>query len=210
MKIDILNDNPSSWIVNYIPQLVVELRQFGHDVESYVNKDELNGGDILCALSCEKILKRDVLSKYRSTIVAHPSNLPEGKGWSPLAWQILEGKNNIVISLIEASNKVDSGPIYLQGEIKLSGHELNDEIKKIQFEETKLLVIDYVKSFPIKGRNQEGQESFYPKFKRTDNRLDINKTIFEQFNILRIVDNDAYPAYFELNGFTYELKISKI
>ena len=150
------------------------------------------------------------MSKYKSTIVAHPSDLPKGKGWSPLAWQILEGKNIIVISLIEASEKVDSGKIYLKGEIKLAGHELNNEINKIQFDETKSLVIDYVNSFPMVGRPQEGQESFYPRFKKVDNRLDINKTIVEQFNILRIIDNESYPAYFELNGFTYEVRVNKI
>lgn len=36
-----------------------------------------------------------------------------------------------------------------------------------------------------------------------------NKTIREQFNFLRVVDNERYPVYFELNGMQFVLKIEK-
>jgi methionyl-tRNA formyltransferase len=37
--------------------------------------------------------------------------------------------------------------------------------------------------------------------------LDPQKSLAEQFNILRVVDNDRYPAFFEWNGRRYNLKI---
>ena len=40
--------------------------------------------------------------------------------------------------------------------------------------------------------------------------LDPNKTIVEQFNLLRIVDNDRYPAYFNWLGQDYIMKIEKV
>jgi methionyl-tRNA formyltransferase len=209
MNIHILNDNPKSWIINYVPLLVEALNQLGHSVNCYNNSKDLCGGDILCALSCEKILKKDVLDKYKSVIVAHPSDLPKGKGWSPLAWQILEGKNQIVVSLIEAAESVDSGNIYFQEVINLNGYELNDEIKEIQFNVTLSLVIKYVESFPMEGIKQIGVETFYPKFLKENNRLDINKSIHDQFNLFRIVDNENYPAFFEIDGYTYLIKIYK-
>ncbi len=54
---------------------------------------------------------------------------------------------------------------------------------------------------------QNKEESFYPKRTPKDSELDINKTIKEQFNLLRIVNNDEYPAYFEIDGHRYILKI---
>ena len=50
------------------------------------------------------------------------SNLPKGRGFSPLQWQILKN-----ICLIEALFKFDSGNIFLK-KIKLDGFELYDEI----------------------------------------------------------------------------------
>ena len=38
----------------------------------------------------------------------------------------------------------------------------------------------------------------------------INKTIKEQFNLLRIVDNNYYPAFFEYNGYRYKIQINKV
>lgn len=58
-------------------------------------------------------------------------------------------------------------------------------------------------------KKQDGEESFYPKRTPEDCELDINKTIKEQFNLLRIVDNELYPAFFKYNGIKYKLKIEK-
>ena len=52
-----------------------------------------------------------------------------------------------------------------------------------------------------------GVESFYPKRNASDSELDINKTIKEQFNILRIVDNNEYPAFFYIDGKKFFLKV---
>ena len=38
---------------------------------------------------------------------------------------------------------------------------------------------------------QTGEESFYSRRWLSDSRLDVNKTIVEQFNLLRVVDNQA-------------------
>jgi len=40
-----------------------------------------------------------------------------------------------------------------------------------------------------------------------DSRLDIDRSIKEQFNLLRVVGNEEYPAFFEINGHKYLLKI---
>ena len=208
MNISILTDNPESWIIKFIP-LLIEKLSIKHTVSHYYSKDELKGGDILCALSCEKILTEEYLNLFTSTIVAHPSPLPLGKGWSPLAWQILEGKNTIPVTLIEADKQVDSGLIYYQEFMTFSGTELNDEIKSEQFRVTTDLVVKYCNNFPVKGMKQQGNESYYRKFNAEDNRLDINKTINEQFNILRISDNERYPCWFEIEGTRFNLKIEK-
>ena len=56
---------------------------------------------------------------------------------------------------------------------------------------------------------QEGEETFYNRRNSKDAELDINKTIKEQFNLLRISDNERYPAFFKIEGKKYSLKIYK-
>jgi methionyl-tRNA formyltransferase len=164
----------------------------------------------MLVLSCEKILKLEYLKLHKSNVVVHPSKVPLGKGWSPLAWQVLEGCNDIPVSLFEAVEAVDAGDVYIVDYIKLEGHELNDEIKHQQGLLTMKMVKKYIAEFDsMIGIPQSGEETFYPRRRQKENELDINKTIAEQFNLLRVVDNERYPAHFHINGKKYILKIYK-
>ena len=63
-------------------------------------------------------------SSFINTLVVHESELPKGHGWAPMTWQILEGKKQIPVTLLEAQNAVDSGQVYLREYIELKGTEL--------------------------------------------------------------------------------------
>ena len=56
-------------------------------------------------------------------------------------------------------------------------------------------------------RIQKGDDSFYRKRTKSDSELDINQTIKEQFDKLRIVDNNKYPAFFLINKKIYTIRI---
>lgn len=209
MKITILTDNPNSWILPYVEELKQQLGNI-HDITHVFKTSDIVGGDIMLVLSCEKILKSEYLKLHKSNIVVHPSKVPLGKGWSPLAWQILEGSNNIPVSLFEAVESVDAGDVYIIDYIKLEGHELNDEIKHQQGLVTMKMVTKYIDEFEsMTGIPQSGDETFYPRRRQKENELDINKTILDQFNLLRVVDNERYPAHFYFKDKKYILKIYK-
>ncbi len=208
MKVQILVDNPDSWIVPYAIELRDKINDKYGDCQLLFKHEEVTKGDVLCLLSCEKIFKD--LDKNKYNLVVHESDLPKGKGWSPLTWQVLEGKNRVPITLFEAEEKVDAGAIYLQDEIVLEGHELLPEIKHIQGKKTNELILKFLEQYPnVKGRTQKGEETFYARRTAKDSCLDIHKNIEEQFNLLRVCDNERYPAYFVKDGVEYIIKIEK-
>ena len=208
MKIQILTDNPNSWIVPTSLRLTELLRQRGHDASFIQNLNEIAEGDILILLSCEKIIKADTLKLNNHNLVIHESALPKGKGWSPLTWQILEGKNEIPISLFEAELQVDSGVIYDHRVMRFEGWELIEEMREAQANLTIEMVLDFVDKYPENvGQTQTGEESFYRRRTAEDSELDINKSIKEQFNLFRIADNKRYPLFFKYMNKKYLLKI---
>lgn len=209
MKIQILTDK-TSWFNQYSSNLKAELEKLGHIVSLISSKNELKDGDIAFFLSCFEIIEEKYLKLNKHNLVVHESDLPKGKGWSPMTWQIIEGKNEIPIVLFEAQAGVDSGDIWLKDKIKLQGTELIDEWQNLQGEKTIELCIKFVEEYKtLKPQKQQGKEFFYKRRTPKDSELDINKTIKEQFNLLRTVDNEKYPAFFEINGEKYILKISK-
>jgi methionyl-tRNA formyltransferase len=207
MLIQILVDNPDSWILPHIKVLENQIKEkFNYDVIILNNHDYVVSGDILFILSCEKKFNRLDLNK--NNIVVHESALPKGKGWSPLTWQILENKTKIPITLFEAVEQIDAGEIYLQDYIFLEGWELLSEIKNIQGQITNKLLLKYLELYPnIKGKIQVGKETFYKRRTSKDSELNIEKSIKDQFNLLRICDNEKYPAFFIMNNRKYILKI---
>jgi methionyl-tRNA formyltransferase len=127
-----------------------------------------------------------------------------------MTWQVLEGKRKIPICLLEASERVDAGLVYLRSEILLSGTELVADLRKKQASATFQLLRDFLTRYPFsvsEGKVQKGEPSYYPRRKPVDSKIDPNKTIRELFPLLQVVDNERYPAYFELNGKRFLLKI---
>lgn len=213
MIITILTDNPKSWYIPYAQKLTRTLLDDGHDAVLVHNVHEIRHGDLAFFLSCEKIIKKDVRDKNKHSLVVHSSDLPKGKGWSPLTWQVLEGKNKITNTLFEAQDKVDAGDIYAQNVIELNGDELLEDLHCLQGESINRLVLEFIQKVKnlngtaLVGKKQVGEESFYPKRTSADSELDVNKSLKDQFNLLRIVDNEKYPAFFNLAGKKYLLKI---
>jgi len=211
LSIVILSDR-ETWMNIWIAKLLASFVIRGH-VISWVNElQDIPEGDVCFILSYGKLVKADIRVRNKNNLVVHASDLPKGKGWSPLSWQILEGKNKIVVTLFEAEDAVDSGEIYLQDNIQFEGDELVGELRRKQAEITLNLSCDFINQYPVvlqKSRQQYGNHTFYPKRESVDSQLNPNKTIAEQFNLLRIVDNDRYPAYFEWKGESYTLKIEK-
>jgi len=207
MIIQILVDNHNSWMVSYANELK-DFLSHDHSVFLLHDSNEVKAGDILFLLSCERIFTRLDLNKYN--LVVHESDLPQGRGWSPLTWQVLEGRSTIVVSLLEAKDKVDSGNVYLQESIILDGSELIDELREKQGRATMKLILQFVAQYPnIQGRAQNGESSYYPRRTAEDSRIDVDITIREQFNLLRVVDNERYPAFFQIKGIKYKIAITK-
>ena len=208
MKIAILT-SPNQWFVPYAEVIHSRI----DNSKLFLDHKEIDESyDLVFIISYHKIIEEQYLKKHKHNIVIHESELPKGKGWAPMFWQILEEKNKIPFTMFEASSGVDDGNIYMQKILNLTGFELNDELREKQASFTIEMCLEFVKDYstycvPVK---QTGQESFYSKRSANDSLLDVNKTIKEQFNLLRIVNNNDYPAFFELNGYRYKLTIEKM
>ena len=212
MKISILVDNQSSWIMPYANDLYKKLLAKGHNVGLFSNMNDLEKGDCVFFLGCVKIIPRKILDLNKNNLVIHESSLPKGRGWSPLTWQIIEGKNDIPITLFEAEDKVDSGKIYIQDVMRFEGHELVDELRVAQGSKTVELALQFIDQYPDilrKGRSQEGEETFYPRRRPQDSELEIDKSIEDLFNKFRVADNERYPTFFKYKGHTFTIKIEK-
>ncbi|MSQ57471.1 MAG: hypothetical protein EXR35_08185 [Limnohabitans sp.] len=207
MRVEILNSDKNHPIMSY-------LNDWGAsriNVNIVHSANDLLGGYMLYLVACGEILSEDVIKKFKHALVLHASDVPIGRGWSPHIWSVLEGKNTLTVSLLEVESKVDRGAIWLKTKIKLKGHELLDEINDKLFKaELGLITKGMCAAQEISPRIQENVKSnYFPKRTPKGSRLNINKSLIDQFNLLRVADKDRYPAFFEYLGHKYIVNIEK-
>lgn len=207
LKVTVLTDK-KSYLNKYLSVIQEKLKDYSPRI--IFDKNDLAAGDVAFYLSCYELIGEHLFGLNKHNIVIHESDLPAGKGWSPASWQIIEGKNEIPLTLFEMAKKADAGDIYFKDKVILDGNELIDEwqekivLKKIEM--CRRFLAEFYGTQPIP---QFGEESFYKRRSPEDCELNLDKTLGEQFNLLRIADNERYPAFFVKDGQKYTLKIEK-
>lgn len=181
-----------------------------HQIERVEHTAELSGGDVLFLVSCSELVSARRRAAYAHVLVLHASDLPRGRGWSPHVWQILEGADRFVVSLLEAEDAVDSGAIWAQETVEVPGSALAAEVDALLFAaELRLMdrAVDAIATGNVDATPQDPAiaPSYFRKRTPEDSRLDPERTIAEQFDLLRICDPRRYPAFIEHRGRRYRL-----
>lgn len=141
-------------------------------------------------------------------IVFHMTDLPFGRGGSPLQNLIIRGHKETKVSALRVVEEMDAGDIYLKKPLSLEGTAEEIFVKTDQLIE--LMIQDILKE-NIKPSPQKGE---VVDFKRRTpeegqiNELEDLKTIFDY---IRMLDAPTYPkAYVELDHYRIEFSQAKL
>lgn len=211
MNINIIVDNKNSWFYEKIGRLTKEIKKLGHNSRVLSDAGDIKDKSFISFfLSCEKYITSEIRQRSKYNIVVHASDLPKGKGMSPTSWQILEGKNKIAVTLFEVADKIDAGDYYIKDFFLLDGTELLAEWREKLYQCMENMILNFVKSpDKFKSNKQNGESSYYPRRKPDASELKLGKSLKNQINLLRVVDNERYPAFFKYKNNKYILKIYK-
>ena len=163
--------------------------------------------DCLVLAGFTGILRKEALSvALKCSINLHGGRLPAYRGASVLNWQILDGNKRIVISVIEVSSVLDTGPILCQRSFPLSLEEDFNYVaaKSLElFPEMLIKTLKEIEQGTIKKKPQKLSEGIY-HFKRYPDDGRINWTIMNAKTILNLIRAVAPPA--GPGAFTYRNK----
>ena len=209
ISVAFLFDKSNDWLAKYFADDFGDSKKYKF-FKSY-NKQEVKGFNIVFVLGYTELLGKDVIEANDLLLVIHESDLPKGRGFAPIQWQVLEGAKDIPVCLLELSDGADKGDICDKILLSLDGTELYDEIREKQAKVTIELIKRFLNKYPeVNFQKQHGQPTFYRRRNSFDPELDVNKTIKSQFNLLRVCNNKDWPAFFELEGVMYTLRIEKV
>lgn len=147
------------------------------------------------------IIPKSIYKKYEC-IVFHMTDLPYGRGGSPLQNLIVNGKENTKISALKVCGSIDAGDIYLKYDLNLNGTAEEVFIRASKLVED--MIIEIIKN-DIQPSPQIGNPVIFKRRTPEDSNLQSCKTINEVYDYIRMLDAEGYPkAFIEFGDFRLE------
>lgn len=146
------------------------------------------------------IVPKDIIKSYEC-VCFHMTDLPYGRGGSPLQNLIIRGIKNTKISALQMSDILDGGPIYTKRNLSLSGkaESIYKRASKIIFN----IIIELIEENPI-PKAQEGEVTNFNRRTDADSTIDNVKSLEKLFDFIRMLDAQDYPnAYIENDNFRF-------
>jgi methionyl-tRNA formyltransferase len=137
-------------------------------------------------------------------ICFHETDLPYGRGGSPLQNLIALGHKETVITALKMTEELDAGPIYLKRTLSLEG--LAEEI----FIRTSYVIAEMIKTIITENpepEEQVGKPTLFNRRKPSQSKIPTEEIdLGNLFDHIRMLDAEGYPrAYLESGGFRYEI-----
>ena len=133
----------------------------------------------------------------------HETSLPGGRGNSPIQWTIENKRTNLTITAFKFVKGMDTGDYIYQYNISVSNSDTLVELeekRKAGIQECFAAIIDEMEHGCLVLRKQTGGVSISPKRTPSDSELDVNKTLIELWDKIRVCDNEKFPAFFRVNN----------
>jgi len=135
-------------------------------------------------------------------IVFHMTDLPFGRGGSPLQNLISRGITHTKISAIKVVKELDAGPVYLKKELCLNGNA--EEIFLRASVIISGMIDEIIGNDPI-PMEQTGEPVFFKRRKPEMSNIERLKQLDQLYDQIRMLDADGYPnAFLENENFRFE------
>ena len=132
----------------------------------------------------------------------HMTDLPYGRGGSPLQNLIVRGHRSTFLSALRMTEELDAGPIYFKRPLDLSGSA--EEILR----RATAVSAEMIREILERGTIPQPQEGVVTKFKRrkpSESRLPKLVDPSQIYDFIRMLDGEGYPAAFlECDGYRLE------
>ena len=149
----------------------------------------------------------EIIENYEC-ICFHMTDVPYGRGGSPLQNLIVRGHQITKLTALRMTNEFDTGPVYLQEDLSLGGgaEEIYLRVTKLSFKMIEKIIQDDIK--PVL---QIGEPTIFKRRKPEESKIEQTNSLDKLHDFIRMLDAEDYPkAFLEYEGFRYEFSRSAL
>lgn len=209
--IDILVVTLKSWNVKNAIQLKEEIKD-NFNVHIITNKEDFNVENVLNINPSyifiphwSWIISEDISENF-NCVVFHMTDLPFGRGGSPLQNLIERGIENTKISAIKVESGIDSGSVYMKKDLNLNGtaEEIFIRASNIIFKN----MIPEIVSQNLTPIEQTGEVVEFKRRNPEQSEIKPDFDLEKIYDYIRMLDGEGYPGAFIKFG-KYKLEFSR-
>lgn len=151
------------------------------------------------------IIPEDIYNSFEC-IVFHMTDLPYGRGGSPLQNLIVRGMKETKISALKVVENLDEGPIYLKNSLSLLGtaEEIYIRASNIIFHEMIPKIVEY----KLSPKEQCGEIVKFKRRNESEGEIKQDMSLEKIYDYIRMLDAEGYPNSFIRFG-KYKLSFSR-
>ena len=186
-----------------------------HDIVVYTTKEEYTiehvrdfNPDYIFMPHWSYLVPNEITDNWEC-VVFHMTDLPYGRGGSPLQNLIVRGHKETKISAIRVTRKLDGGPVYMKRPLSLTGsaQEIFVRCADIIFQE----MIPMFLSEKMTPKPQEGEPVVFKRRKPEEGQITSDMELDKIYDYIRMLDAEGYPrAYMEFGGYRLEFENAEL
>jgi methionyl-tRNA formyltransferase len=148
------------------------------------------------------IIPEDIYRNF-ACVVFHMTDVPFGRGGSPLQNLLVRGIRKTKISAIRVTRVIDAGPIYCKLPLSLNGsaQEIYERASRAIFE---TMIPDIIEHDPMPVA-QRGVATVFKRRCPAQSRIPGASTLEQAYDYIRMMDAEGYPrAFIESQSLRFE------
>ena len=142
------------------------------------------------------IVPDEIINNFEC-VCFHSSDVPYGRGGSPIQNLIIRGHTETQISALRMVKELDAGPVYFKKPLSLEGK--SQEI----FEGSAVIIADMMQWIAENEPNpidQQGEPVIFKRRAGIENILPVEGNLTHLYNHIRMLDAESYPNSFIEHG----------
>lgn len=146
-------------------------------------------------------IPQNIIERYKC-ICFHMTNVPYGRGGSPLQNLIIRGYKKTKLSALKMTKDFDAGPVYLKRTMLLNGTA--EEIYRRASNLSADMILKIIQS-RIKPSHQRGKPIVFKRRKSEESEIPECKYLQKLYDFIRMLDAEGYPrAFIKYKNFIFE------
>lgn len=191
----------------YISKLPGEWKYIDDPKELTLENLEKDNPSCLFFMHWSDIVPKEITDHYEC-IVFHPTNVPFGRGGSPIQNLLLLNFETTTLSAIRMTEELDAGPVYLRWNLPLYGTA--EEIY-CRLSQTIAYMIEFILKNDPTPTEQFGDSFMFKRRTPTMSEIDGEGNLEGLHTFIRMLDAETYPhAFLNYGNFRLELTHSNM